>query len=198
MHECSINWEAWTAIGTVSLALIAAISAVYAGLQLNDYRRESKITRLIRLVDKFEDEPMATYRRVLGGKRAPDGKLIPLDLNDPPPELHDVMNFFEHMGYLLEGKYLDLEGVSIEFHYWILNVWADAKRVIKSEQAENSVYYEHFEKMVSRLLEYDRPRTGNLELPNDEEIEDFYTQESHLPTGSPIPRQKRSKRSTSS
>lgn len=52
------------------------------------------------------------------------------------------MNFFEHMGYLLEGKYLNIEDVSVEFHYWILHVWGDAKRLIKNEQAENAIYYE--------------------------------------------------------
>ncbi len=62
-----------------------------------------------------------------------------------------------HRGYLLEGGYLNIEDVSVEFHYWILHVWADARKLIKSEQAENAIYYEFFEKMVNRLLEYDRP-----------------------------------------
>jgi hypothetical protein len=141
---------------------------------------------------------MATHRRALGAGRAPNGQLVPLDLNSPPPELHDVMNFFEHMGYLLEGKYLNIEDVSVEFHYWILHVWGDAKRLIKSEQAENAIYYEFFEKMVNRLLEYDRPRTGTLQLPTETEIGDFYLEESHLPIGSPIPRQKRTTRRSSS
>jgi hypothetical protein len=189
--QCSINWEAWTAIGTVSLAVIAGVSALYAKQQLNDFRRESRIAHLISLVDQFEREPMAGTRRMLGAKRAPGGVLVPLDLNNPPPELHDVMNFFEHMGYL------NIEDVSVEFHYWILHVWADARKLIKSEQAENAIYYEFFEKMVNRLLEYDRPRTGALQLPTDTEIEDIYAEESHLPIGSPIPRAKRSKRRSS-
>ncbi len=191
--QCSINWEAWTAIGTISLAVIAGVSAVYAGLQLRDFRRESRIAHLIALVDQFERDPMATHRRKLGANRAPNGQLLPLDLNNPPPELHDVMNFFEHMGYLLEGKYLNIEDISVEFHYWILHVWGDAKRLIKSEQAENALYYEFFEKMVNRLLAYDRPRTGILQLPTEQEIADFYAEESHLAIGSPIPRGKRSK-----
>jgi hypothetical protein len=104
------------------------------------------------------------------------------------------MNFFEHMGYLLEDKYLNLEDVSVEFHYWILHVWSDAKKLIEREQAENAIYYEFFEKMVTRLLNYDRPRPGTFELPSEAEIADFYAEESHLPNGSPIPRQRRSKR----
>jgi len=197
--ECqsTIPWEAFTAGGTIALAIIAGVSALYAKRQLDDFRREARIAHLMSLVDQFERDPMATHRRILGAKRAPGGQLVPLDLNEPPPELHDVMNFFEHMGYLLEGKYLNLEDVSVEFHYWILHVWGDAKRLIASEQAENSLYYEFFKKMVTRLLEYDRPRTGTLQLPSEAEIADFYAEESRLPIGSPIPRQKRSKRRTS-
>jgi hypothetical protein len=197
-YQCSINWEAWTAIGTVGLALVAALSAGYAKRQLEDFRRESRIKHVMALVDQFERDPMATHRRTLGAKRAPGGQLITLDLNNPPPELHDVMNFFEHMGYLLEGKYLNLEDVSVEFHYWILHVWSDAKKLIKSEQAENAIYYEFFEKMVTRLLNYDRPRTGTLQMPSEADIADFYAEESRLPIGSPMPRQKRPRRRTSS
>jgi hypothetical protein len=196
--HCLFNWEAWTAIGTVSLAVIAFFTARYAKGQLEDFRRESRIAHLIALVDQFERDPMATHRRKLGAARAPNGVLLPLDLNNPPPELYDVMNFFEHMGYMLDGGYLNIEDVSVEFRYWILHVWSDAKRLIKSEQAENAIYYEFFEKMVNRLLKYERPGTGALQLPIEPEIEDFYAEESHLPIGSPIPRQKRSKRRSSS
>jgi hypothetical protein len=196
LELCSIKWEGLTAAGTVALALIAGYTAWYAKKQLEDFQRESRIKHLIALVEQFERDPMATHRRTLGAKRAPSGELITLDLNNPPAELHDVMNFFEHMGYLLEGKYLDLEGVSVEFHYWILHVWSDAKRLIKSEQAENAIYYEFFEKMVKRLLHYDRPGTGSFQMPTEADIADFYVEESHLPVGSPIPRQKRSRRRT--
>ena len=183
-----MNWEMWTAIGTIALAIIGGISLVYAIVQLREFRKESKIKHLMNLVTQFESEPMAGYRRTLGKARAPSGVLLPLDLNNPPSELHDVMNFFEHIGYLLEGGYLDLEGVSVEFHYWILHVWADAKRLIASEQAENPIYYEHFGTMVNRLLEYDRPRTGNLQLPPETDVGDFYAEEARLATGSPIPK----------
>jgi hypothetical protein len=196
----SINWEALTAIGTIALALVALVSARYAKRQLEDakrqleeFRRESRIEHLMALVDQFVRDPMATHRRNLGARRTPNGLLVILDLNSPPPELHDVMNFFEHMGYLLEGQYLNLEDVYVEFHYWILHVWSDAKELIESEQAEYAIYYEFFEKMVTRLLNYDRPRTGRLEIPSEAEIAGFYIAESRLPSGSPIPIQRRSK-----
>lgn len=188
------NWDIVTAVATAALAVIGGFTLLYAKTQLDDFRKEARVKHLIDLVDQFEREPIAKQRRNLGAKRTLGGSLQPLDVNDPPPELHDVMNFFEHMGYLLEGNYLDLDGISVEFHYWILHVWADAHEVIKDEQADDPIYYEYFEKMVGRLLEYDRPRTGKLRLPTREEIEDFYLEEAVIPTGSPIPRQRRKSR----
>jgi hypothetical protein len=146
--QSSLTWEAWTAIWTFALAFIGGITLLYVRGQLGAFRKESRIAHLIDLVNQFEIDPMATHRRTLGAIRAPEGHLLPLDVTDPPTELHGVMNFFEHMGYLLEGEYLDLAGVSIEFRYWILNVWIDAKKLVKYEQLEDSAYYQHFERMV--------------------------------------------------
>lgn len=192
------NWEIVLALGTVVLALgtvvlvvIAYRSARYAKDHLDDFRREARIKHLIDLLDQFEHKPMAEYRKSLAAKRVVDGVLQPLDASNPPPELHDILNFFEHIGYLLEGDYLSLDGVSVEFHYWILRIWADAKRFIKSEQSDNELYYRHLDKMAERLLAYKRPGTGKLPLPGPSDILDFYVEESRLQPGSPIPRQSR-------
>lgn len=192
-----VGWDGATAIGTLALAILGVLSALYAKRQLEDFRKEWRIKHLIDLVDQFEREPLATYRRNLGAARAPGGKLLTLDLDSPPSELYDVMNFFEHMGYLLGGKYLELEGVFVEFHYWILHVWADARDLVRREQSEDPVYYEHFAIMEQQMEEYERSRKSKFELPSSADIEDFYAQEAHLLSGSPIPRQKRLKRSKS-
>jgi hypothetical protein len=191
-----IGWEGLTALATLALVLVGIATAIYAGLQLADFQRESRIKHMIDLVNQFETEPLAKYRRGLAQKRlSSDGVLQPLDLENPPPELYDIMNFFEHMGYLLDGNYLNREDVVVEFHYWILRVWADAFKLVKQlEQAEDPIYYEFFEKMVNSLQEYDRPRTGKLASPSDSDIQDFYSAEAHLVPGSPIPRKRRRKR----
>jgi hypothetical protein len=190
-----IGWDGLTALSTFLLVVVGIATVVYAGFQFHGVQRESKIKHMIDLVTQFETVPLAKYRRELAKKRlSSDGALQSLDLENPPAELYDIMNFFEHMGYLLDGNYLNLEDVSVEFHYWILNVWADAYELVKSEQAEDSIYYEHFGRMANRLLAYDRPRTGKLELPSPSDIEDFYYAESHLSPGSPMPRKRRRKR----
>jgi hypothetical protein len=98
------------------------------------------------------------------------------------------------MGYLLNGDYLDLEGVFVEFHYWILHIWADTRELVRQERSEDPVYYEHFEKMEQQMEQLERERKSNFELPSATDVEDFYAEEARLPSGSPIPRQKRLKR----
>ena len=191
----SVNWDAVTAIATVALVVTGIVALIYAGVQIHDFRKETRIKHLTDLVDQFEREPIATYRRQTGAGRISCGKLQKLDLDNPPPGIHDVLNFFEHMGFLLDGGYIDIEAVSVEFHYWITHIWADARELIKDEQSDDPMYYEFFDKMVKRLLEYDRPETGKVTLPSQSEIEDFYLEEAHLPTGAPLPRQKRKRRS---
>jgi hypothetical protein len=155
---CLFSWDAVTAIATCALVALGVGTLIYAGVQINDFRKEARVKHLIDLVAQFETEPYASIRRRLGAARTDGTRLRPLDVEYPPSELYDVMNFFEHVGFLLDGNYLGLEGVSVEFHYWILHVWADARELIKKEQAEDDpIYYEFFAKMVNRLLEYDRP-----------------------------------------
>ncbi len=187
-----VAWNGLTALSTLLLAGVAIYAAWYAKKQLKEFRREARITHLIDLVNEFEREPMASFRQRLAAARLDkNGKLRPVDVDDPPYELHDVMNFFEHMGYLLNGGYLDLAGVSTEFHYWIFRIWEDAKDVVSYERAEAVVYYEYFEKMEQRLENFEFEQGREFKQPSSQELECFYAEEARLPPGSPLPRQSR-------
>jgi hypothetical protein len=194
--SCKIGWDGLTALSSTALAATAIIAALYTRDQIKDFQREAKIKHLIDLVDQFEREPLATLRRQLGRLRTHDGQLNPLDPDAPPDELHDILNFFEHVGYLLDGGYLDIVGVSVEFHFWIFHVWADAASLVQHEQSESPVYYEYVTKMVSRLVELERKRFPGFTFPTVADIVDFYEGEAHLATHSPIPRQKRKRKMT--
>jgi hypothetical protein len=189
-----INWDAITAIATCALVGLGALTLLYARMQIKDFRAENRIKHLIELVTQFESEPFVSIRKRLGKARFDGSKLRELDLKNPPPELYDTMNFFEHVGFLLDGKYIDLEGVSVELHYWILNVWVDARGLIAQEQKDDPIYYEMFDKMAKRLIEYDRPRTGKFEIPTADEIRGFYEDEAELAPDAPISRGRRRKR----
>jgi hypothetical protein len=63
-------------------------------------------------------------------------------------------------------KYLGLAGVSTAFRYWIFHIWADAKEVIAYERKQESVYYEYFAKMESRLEKFERDEGRSFQMPN--------------------------------
>jgi hypothetical protein len=187
-----------TALATVGLVVVGVCALGFAYWQLEDFRKESRIKHLIELVDQFEQDPWAAHRRKLGEQRTSNGTLRTLDLDAPPYELHDILNFFEHMGYLLSGDYVDLDGVFTEFHYWIFHVWADAKELVKHEQADTPVYYENLAKMVGQLVKIEVTKFGKFEYPSQEEITDFYLEEARSHPGIPIQRQRRKRKLASS
>jgi hypothetical protein len=185
-------WTGWPAVEAMAALVTAAtaiVAVVYAAIQLDSVRKENRISHLIELVNDFERPPIADARRKLAKARLRDGKLLELNVEEPPPGLHSLMNFFEHMGFLLRDGYIDVDGVATEFHYWIFRIWADAKLVIRYEQEEASIYYECFSKMVERLAAYEREKHRVLEVIDDEELEYFYNEEAELPDNSPIPKE---------
>lgn len=188
-------WNGVTALSTFLLVIVAVIAALYAKRQLDEFRREDRIKHLNDLVTQFEQRPMASFRQALASARFKDGKLQPKDVANPPYGLHEVMNFFEHMGYLLDGGYLELEGVSTEFHYWIFHIWSDAKEVVAYEQKDSPVYYKYFKEMEQKLEDLERKEGREFRTPSKEDLEDFYSEEVRLPAGSPVPRQRRRRKS---
>jgi hypothetical protein len=187
-----LGWSGWPAVealATVTTAITAIVAAVYAACQFDSFRKENRISHLIELVNDFERPPIADARRALARARLSNGTLKKLDVEEAPPGLHSLMNFFEHMGFLLRDGYIDIDGVATEFHYWIFRIWADAKLVIRYEQEEASIYYECFTRMVERLAAYEREKGRILEVIDHAELEYFYIEEADLPDNSPIPKE---------
>jgi hypothetical protein len=184
-----MSWDAITAISTGALAIIAFAALIYAKKQLDAFHQENQISHLIDLVNQFSAEPIVTLRKQLASARL-DGSfhltIKNLDPQKPPYQLHEILNFFEHMGYLLDGNYITLEGVSTEFHYWIFRLWDDAKPLIDLDRRENPVYYKHLTKMVDRL----RGSEGAKSIP-DAELVYFYREEAQISPGRPIMRRPR-------
>ena len=184
-----MSWDAITAISTGALAIIAFAALIYAKKQLDAFHQENQISHLIDLVNQFSAEPTVTLRKQLASARL-DGSfhltIKNLDPQKPPYQLHEILNFFEHMGYLLDGNYITLEGVSTEFHYWIFRLWDDAKPLIDLDRRENPVYYKHLTKMVERL----RGSEAAKSIP-DAELVYFYREEAQISPGRPIMRRPR-------
>ncbi|MGB2624604.1 MAG: hypothetical protein WA857_05115 [Candidatus Acidiferrum sp.] len=182
-QECRIyfSWDAITALGTVGLAVIAGLALRYAKQQIADFRAESRVQHLNDLERQFRTEPLASSRKNLANSRLLGGKR--LDPSDPPAELRDLLNFFEHVGWLLHNQVLNFEDVYVEFHFWILHIFADARELIEKENKESPIYYKYLKEMQRRLTER-REQDGPVKIA----IKEFYQEEARLSGSSPIPR----------
>jgi len=112
--------EWWTAISTGLLAVTTMGAVWYARGLITETREDSQIQHLLVLVNEFDQEPMATYRKGLANKRVNTK-------DDDPLELYRVLDFFETIGRLVDRGYLNEEDVWNEFGYWVLHLNADPK-----------------------------------------------------------------------
>lgn len=87
--------------------------------------------------------------------------------------------------------------MSTEFHYWIFRIWSDARELITHEQKDSPVYYKYFVEMKQKLEDFERKEGREFTEPSKADLEDFYAEETRLPSGSPLPRQRRKRKSIS-
>jgi hypothetical protein len=95
----------WTAVFSGILAMTAVGALWYARdqiketrdeseVQIKESRQQAQIQHLITLVNQFDQEPMATYRRGLAQKRLSNK-------DSDPDESYRVLDFFETVGLLV-------------------------------------------------------------------------------------------------
>jgi len=175
--------DAWAAIFggipavfTVVLAVTAVCALVYAIKQLRQARDSERVQHLLRFVEQFDTPPFADIRRSLAAKR--------LQGDDDPPELENILDFFETIGLLVRRDFLDAHDVWCSFSYWIFSVFSDFRDFVEQEQKDDPTYYRDFTSLVERLREIEKSEHGTSDRPSKEEIEEFWGYESKLTAGS--------------
>src|SRR5258708_21495251 len=177
----------WTAIFSGILAVTALGALWYARDQIKETREESEvqikearqqaqIQHLLTLVNEFDQEPMATYRRGLAEKRLNHR-------DDDPIELYRVLDFFETVGLLVDRGYLNEEDVWSEFGVWILNLAADSEMRpnIEYEQKADPNAYAVYLSLVERVKRVDAAHHGSN--VSKEDVMAFYRDELTIVSG---------------
>lgn len=191
------------ALGSLVAILIAIVVAnvqikegrATAEAQLRETRDEAKVQHLVDETDRFDKPPLALSRVELAKKRVDEKNktVLPLDAENPPTEMWDVLNECDQIGLLTRRGYLDLEDVYNELGYYLLNFYADAEPAILVDRKE----YPNSESQCTWLIEQMKPLEikydagRNLRLTK-EDLYWFYEEELHTQVGQP-PR-KRSRR----
>lgn len=173
----------WTAVFTGVLAVTAVVALIVGYRQLKDFQAEGQVQHLLALDQKFEQEPMLTYRRGLAEKR--------LKNEEDPDELYPLLDFFETVGLLVKRGYLDESDAWNTFSYSVFILNGEARQTIEQLQREDPTTYEEFLSLVERFQRIEADKHGASAHPSKDEITDYWKQE--LSAGKSIPRRPRKK-----
>jgi hypothetical protein len=188
-----------TAIFTGILAVTAVGALWYARDQIRETREESEvqikearqqaqIQHLLALVNEFDQEPMATYRRGLAQKRLKG-------TDSDPMELYRLLDFFETIGVLVNRGYLNEEDVWSEFGHWVLTLNADSemRANVDYEQKRDPTEYAVYQSLVDRLQRIDSAHRGTASQISKDDVMAFYREELTIVGGTPIGAHRHSK-----
>jgi hypothetical protein len=179
-NKIAAEWV--TAAFTAVIAITGIIALIYAWKQLKQFREAARVQHLVRLVEQFENPPLVNIRKSLADKR--------LRGTAEPPELENLLNFFETIGLLVRRGHLDASDVWSSFSYWMFNVFADFRGVIEEEQKDDPTYYSDFSELIERLRLIEKEEGGTAYPPSADDIEEFWRYESRISAGVPVRRRK--------
>ena len=190
------------ALGSLVAILIAVVLAnvqikegrASAEAQLKETRDEAKVQHLVDETVRFDQPPLALSRVALAKRRVDEKNktVLPLDAENPPTEMWDVLNECDQLGLLTRRGYLDLQDVYEELGYYLLNFYADAEPAVLADRKE----YPNSESQCTWLIEQMKPLEmkldggRNLRLTK-EDLYWFYEEELHTQVGQPMRRSSR-------
>ena len=101
--------------------------------------------------------------------------LLPLNPDNAPYEMSDVLGFFEHVSVLEKRGYLDKTDVWEEFSDSMFPLYADARPYIDSEQKKDKAVYANFTQLMSEMEQIEAEKEGgNVKPQSQDDIRDFY------------------------
>ncbi len=169
--------EMVTAVATGALAVTGIWALRFAKKQLKQDRDAARIENLERQMEAFDSERFLKIRKKLATLRIRTGEFVPLLDDDAPSELYDILNFFEHLGFLVREKHLPAYQVWHAFGYWAFSLFYDARRVIEYEQADDPTTFDDFVWLIKRLQRIEVRNCGHASVPSDGDIYAFYVEE---------------------
>lgn len=162
------------------LTTATGIAAIYfAYRQIENERAYRRIENLEEQMDRFDSDPIAKYRKELATQRLDAGKskLRKLDVEDPPDCAYEILNFFEHIGFLVEHGHLNAYDVWHTFEYWATAYFYDFRGVIELEQRDDPSFYSDFVRLIANLREIQKREAGRENTWLEDELVGFYQTE---------------------
>jgi hypothetical protein len=181
------NWEKWTALASLALAVFGGLALVLAWWQIRELRAAAKMQYLDQLVHRWDYE-MVEARKGLALRRLDENKksVRPLDLNDPPTEMVKILNFYEHLDLLVDRGFIDREDVWSEFSADMFPFYADAHSYVDQKQKDSPSTWGGFTDLMEDMRRLEKEWNDGAEDHSDAaDILGYYQDEADLEPGSP-------------
>jgi hypothetical protein len=144
-------------------------------------KRQIEAERLFRCVDHLEKQvdifSSSVYletRKSLASKRLLEDSLASLDIDDPPEEAYEILNFFEHLAFLVERKHLIEYDVWHSFWYWAEAYYCDFEALIRAELNDDPTAFCDFVKLMEKLKAVQKAEGGSTSKWESDELVEFY------------------------
>jgi len=190
-----------TAYSTLALAITGALALGFAYDQIRESHHQAQIQHLVEAVHEFQyEDRFLSYRRTLAKARIDpktDDSLIPLNPDNPPREMYELLDYFDYLGLLEKRGYLDKQDVWDQFGNYLFDFYADARPVIYEEQQQpgGKVTWDNLTQMMADLERIDARNDhaqGGYTAQSD--LRGFYDDELIVQPGEPLPQGKRKKK----
>jgi len=148
-------------LATWALAFAAILTILFAWGQITLQRRQSRLENLERIIEWFDDEKLRAFRRRLAESRLDErGSLRPLDI-ETYNDADEVLDFFEHVAFLVRKRHLDLYDVWHSFHLWIAIYVSDFDQLIAAAQGEDPGTFADLTWMYPKLKTMEKKNQGS-------------------------------------
>ncbi len=150
-----MDWNEVQAISTSVLVLTSAGAIAYAALQLRHERQYRAVDNLEKQLAFFLSENFVAARRRLAVARLDtsdsDTALRVWELEAPPVEVFEVLDFYEHQALLVKKGHLELYDVWHTFYEWAQPVYVDMQALIESPESMYADHYDDLQSMMRRM-----------------------------------------------
>ncbi|MBN2395182.1 MAG: hypothetical protein JXC36_01825 [Candidatus Atribacteria bacterium] len=165
-----INW-------TMISALIAMFTAIIAILALYFEQRRSRLITSVELFWRSEEKFRHDKNMLDKRKKSSSGLLEGIIV----PELDDILDYFELIGFLVRKGIFDPEMAWNSFHNRAVGYWFASENYISKIRSEDPTIWEDYEYLINRLNRLDAQKTRrsiSFAKPSTEWLKNFLDEES--------------------
>jgi len=165
----------WEPLVIILVVLLLGLGFICYLTWLNYKRSTYDPTWALRFQTKFDQ---MGRQRLAAATLLRDKRELLSDVKKNQKELEgidDVLDFFEDMGFYIQGDYLTPEVAHHQFYHWLRGYYLSARAYIDAWQTIESARWKNVEKLykATNEIEFDHPRHITEEQFNDTERDSF-------------------------